>query len=99
MCQLLPSYAKFRWVEDAVNFDVSVITLDSPTGYILKVNLEYSQHLHDQHTDLPFCPTRDEPLGKPEHKLLATLYDKQCYVIHYCNLQQSTHHSSHNKDP
>ncbi|KAG5328923.1 ZFYV9 protein, partial [Acromyrmex charruanus] len=90
MCQPLP-YAEFRWVEEAANFDVSAIALDSPTGYIFEVDLEYPQHLHDQYTDLPFCPTRDKPPGKREAKLLATLYDKQRYV-HYRNLQQCTRH-------
>ncbi|KYN36507.1 hypothetical protein ALC56_09142, partial [Trachymyrmex septentrionalis] len=91
MCQSLP-YAKFQWVEDAANFDASAIAPDSPTGYILEVDLEYPQHVHDRHTDLPFCPTRDKPPGKRERKLLATLYDKQRYVIHYRNLQQCTRH-------
>jgi len=67
MYQLL-SYAKFRWIEDVMNFDVSAIAPDSPTGYILEVDLEY---LHDRHTDLPFCPTRDKLPGKREDKLLA----------------------------
>ena len=59
---------------------------------VLEVDLEYPQHLHDQHTDLSFCPTRDKPPGKREDNLLATLYDKQRYVIHYRNLQQCTRH-------
>jgi len=68
------------------------VTLDSPTGYILEVDLEYLQSIHDKHTDLPFCPTRDKPPGKRENKLLANLYDKKRYVIHYQNLQQCTRH-------
>ncbi|XP_025160303.1 uncharacterized protein LOC112589825 [Harpegnathos saltator] len=82
MCQQLP-YAEFRWVDDVSNFDVSSIALDSPIGYILEVDLEYPQHLHDAHTDLPFCPTRGKPPNKKQDKLLATLCDKQRYVIHY----------------
>jgi len=46
MCQTL-SYAEFQWVEDAVNFDVSAITPDSPSGYFLEVDLKYPQHLHN----------------------------------------------------
>ncbi|XP_024893432.1 uncharacterized protein LOC112468467 [Temnothorax curvispinosus] len=87
MCKPLP-YAEFRWVEDASNFDVNAIALDSPTGYILEVDLEYPQDKHDAHADLPFCPMRDKPPGKRQDKLLATLHDKERYVIHYRNLQQ-----------
>jgi len=91
MCQSL-LYAGFQWVEDISNFDVSAIAVDSPIGYILEVDLEYPQHLQDEHIDLPFCPTRDKPPGKRKDKLLATLYDKKHYVIHYRNLQQCTRH-------
>ncbi|XP_018399813.1 PREDICTED: uncharacterized protein LOC108777427, partial [Cyphomyrmex costatus] len=91
MCQPLP-YADFQWVDDVENFDVTTVALDSPTGYILEVDLEYPQHLHDVHADLPFCPTREKPPGKREDKLLATLCDKQRYVIHYRNLHQCTRH-------
>ncbi|XP_077260494.1 uncharacterized protein LOC143896465 [Temnothorax americanus] len=91
MCQPLP-YADFRWVEDVSNFEFSAIALDSPTGYILEVDLEYPQNKHDAHADLPFCPTRDKPPGKRQDKLLATLYDKKRYVTHYRNLQQCTRH-------
>ncbi|XP_036138928.1 uncharacterized protein LOC118644448 [Monomorium pharaonis] len=91
MCQPLP-YGDFQWVNDISNFDVSSIALDSPIGYILEVDLEYPQHLHDAHADLPFCPTRDKPPGKRQEKLLATVYDKKRYVIHYRNLQQCMRH-------
>lgn len=91
MCQPLP-YAKFQWVDNIKNFDLSSIAADSPIGYILEVDLEYPQRLHDVHVDLPFCPTRAKPPGKKCEKLLATLYDKQRYVIHYYNLQQCTRH-------
>jgi len=88
MCQSLP-YAEFQWFEDAANFDVSAIAPDSSTDYIFEVDFE---HLYDRHIDLPFCPTRDKPPGKREDKLLAMLYDKQSYVIHYLNLQQCIRH-------
>ncbi|XP_072743627.1 uncharacterized protein [Anoplolepis gracilipes] len=91
MCQPLP-YTDFRWVDDISSFDASLIAPDSPTGYILEVDLEYPQHFHDLHSDLPFCPIHDKPPGKHEDKLLATLYDKKHYVIHYRNLQQCIRH-------
>ncbi|XP_071640852.1 uncharacterized protein [Temnothorax longispinosus] len=91
MCKPLP-YAEFRWVEDSSNFDVNTIALDSSTGYILEVDLEYPQDKHDAHADLPFCPMRDKPPGKRQDKLLATLHDKERYVIHYRNLQQCMRH-------
>ncbi|XP_018362816.1 PREDICTED: uncharacterized protein LOC108760996, partial [Trachymyrmex cornetzi] len=40
--------------------------------YVLEVDLEYPERLHDEHVDLPFCPTRDKPPGKQQDKLLAT---------------------------
>jgi len=86
------SYADFRWVDNISNFNVMTIALDSPIGYILEVDLEYPQYLHDVYADLPFCLIRDKPPGKRENKLLAMLYDKKCYVIHYRNLQQCTRH-------
>ncbi|XP_070526022.1 uncharacterized protein [Cardiocondyla obscurior] len=85
MCQPLP-YAEFQWVDNASTFNVMGVPLDSSDGYILEVDLEYPQHLHDAHIDLPFCPTRDKPLGKRQDKLLATLCDKKRYIIHYRNL-------------
>jgi len=63
------------------------IVLDSPTGYILEVDLEYLQSIYDEHTDLAFYPTRNKSPGKRVDKLLATLYNKQRYAIHYQNLQ------------
>ncbi|KYM96845.1 hypothetical protein ALC62_12487 [Cyphomyrmex costatus] len=38
MCGMLP-YADFRWVDDVQNFDFSTMPLDSPTGYILEVDI------------------------------------------------------------
>ncbi|KAL6420238.1 hypothetical protein ACFW04_014608 [Cataglyphis niger] len=95
----MQSYDPSKFLSYLMYFDVNnlygwaiVITSDSPTGYILEVDLEYPQHLYDAHADLLFCPIRDKPSGKRKDKLLATLYDKKRYVIHYRNLQQCTRH-------
>jgi len=66
------------------------IALDSPTGYILKIDLEYPQYLHDAHANLTF--RRNKSLCKRQDKLLVTLYNKKRYVIHYRNLQQCVRH-------
>jgi len=50
-CQPLP-YADFCWIDDIDNFDVMNVALDSPMVYILEVDLEYPQHVHDAHSDL-----------------------------------------------
>ncbi|XP_070153742.1 uncharacterized protein [Polyergus mexicanus] len=91
MCQSLP-YENFRWVDNVMSVDLMSVTSDSPIGYILEVDLAYPSNLHDSHADLPFCPTRDKPPGKRDEKLLATLYDKNRYVIYYRNLQQCVRH-------
>ncbi|XP_070154034.1 uncharacterized protein [Polyergus mexicanus] len=91
MSQSLP-YEDFRWVDDVTSVDLTSVTPNSPIGYILEVDLAYPSNLHDSHADLPFCPTRDKPPGKRDEKLLATLYDKNRYVIYYRNLQQCIRH-------
>ena len=42
-----------------------------------------------------FCPTRDKSLSKQQDKLLATVYDKKRYIIHYRKLQQCMRHGLH----
>ncbi|XP_020294835.1 uncharacterized protein LOC109860268 [Pseudomyrmex gracilis] len=97
MCQPLP-YGNFAWVENAYEFDVTTVAADNDIGYILEVNLTYLKELHDAHRDLLFCPTREEPPGKrgKNHvKLLATVFNKKRYVIHYFKihcLQQCLRH-------
>ncbi|XP_053999870.1 uncharacterized protein LOC128887697 [Hylaeus anthracinus] len=93
MSQPLP-YGGFRWIDEheASKFDVNSIPTDGPGGYILEVDLEYPRDLHDSHTDLPLCPVREKPPDKRDEKLLATVCDKERYVIHYWNLQQCLRH-------
>ena len=89
MSQALP-YCNFQWVDPlTTKWDVPD---DSPVGYILEVDLEYPRALHDLHKDLPFCPKLTTPPGSKQKKLLATLYPKRRYVIHYRNLRQAIRH-------
>lgn len=81
-------YANFKWVEDPQQIDVKSVSDDAEVGYILEVDLEYPQELHDLHSDLPLAPERKTPPGSNQEKLLATLYNKEKYVVHYRNLKQ-----------
>ena len=91
MTQSLP-YGGFKWSSE---WDLSTVRRlmdikeDSCDGYILEVDLEYPQELHDTHKDLPFCPEHKVPPGSKQEKLLTTLYKKERYVIHYRALQQA----------
>lgn len=87
MSQPMP-YAHFKWVDDPNRIDVTKVSDDAETGYILEVDLEYPQHLHDIHSDLPLAPQRQAPPGGKQEKLLATLYNKDKYILHYRNLKQ-----------
>ncbi|GJQ80609.1 hypothetical protein Trydic_g4983 [Trypoxylus dichotomus] len=73
---------------DLNNFSFNVAA-DNPEGYILEVDLDYSHVIHDSRSDLPFCPEHRAPPNSKEKKLLATLFDKNRYVMHYRSLQQA----------
>jgi len=88
MSNYLPT-GGFEWVKDFTNFDVMAVADDSDTGYILEVDLEYPSELHKKHNDLPFCPEHFTAPGSKDKKLMATLHNKQRYVIHYRNLKQA----------
>ena len=86
MSQCLP-YGGFEWAD--CNIDVTNIPDDSDIGYILEVDIEYPESLHDLHKDLPFCPEHRNPPNSKFPKLMTTCYNKQNYVIHYRNLKQA----------
>ncbi|KAJ8913054.1 hypothetical protein NQ315_006555 [Exocentrus adspersus] len=55
MSQLLPT-GGFTWVNesDIKNFDVMEVSDDCRYGFVLEVDVDYPEELHDKHTDLPF---------------------------------------------
>lgn len=93
LSQAIPQ-GEFRWLsaEEIKQLKIENVSANSSQGYILEVDLEYSRELHDLHSDLPFCPEHLEPPGSKQKKLLATLYDKNKYLIHYLALQQCLKH-------
>jgi hypothetical protein len=103
MSEQLP-VGKFRWLDDEEidRLDITQIADVGDTGYVLEVDLEYPENIHDAHNDYPLAPERLEitddmlspyskklltkPRGKVE-KLAPNLYSKNKYVIHYRNLK------------
>lgn len=100
MMQHLP-VSDFAWVDSKTfdTFDVTKVPDDSDVGYILEVDIEYPEIIHDLHSDLPLCPEKILPptdchntKSSAPKKLISTLYDKKNYVIHYRNLKQCLKH-------
>ena len=57
--QYLP-YADFKWVNniDKIKQKLTNIKSNSSTEYILEINLEYPQELHDIHNDYSLAPEK-----------------------------------------
>lgn len=89
MSQYLP-YGGFKWVD--CNIDITKAPDHSDVGYILEVDIEYPESLHDLHKDLPFCPEHRNPPNSKFCKLMTTCYNKKNYIIHYRNLKQTLEH-------
>lgn len=98
MCKPLP-YAGYQWVhpddlKEWTATDILTLQDDGEIGYIFCVDLDYPREIHDEHSDLPFCPeNKIPPLNGSRHpKLLATLENKKEYVIHFVALKQAISH-------
>ena len=59
LCGNLP-ISNFKWVKniDKIEQKLMRIKKDSSTGYILEVDLEYPEKLHDIHNDYPLAPEK-----------------------------------------
>ena len=59
MSQYLP-YANFKWVKniDKIKPKLMNIKINSSTGYILEIDLDYLEELHDIHNDYPLAPEK-----------------------------------------
>lgn len=90
MSQYLPK-KNFEWVENIEEEDPEFFNVpdNASVGYLLEVDLEYPESIHDEQADLPMCPEHGIPPGSKEKKLLTTLFEKNRYVIHYRALKQA----------
>lgn len=93
MCSYLP-YADFRLLNEEQCSQLNILSVpdDNEYGYILEVDLEYPETLHDAHNDLPFCAQNFIPPGSKHKKLIPNLHDKYKYVIHYVHLKTCLNH-------
>ena len=73
MSKYLP-YGRFKWLKNADNFYANSISGKSPIGYILEVDLEYSDELHVLHNDYPLAPKK---LAIP-YDILSDYCKKNC---------------------
>ena len=83
MSQKLPVNG-FKWVKNVSKIDEDFIKSydeDIDKGYILEVDVEYPNILHDLHRDLPFLPERMK-IDKCS-KLVCNLYDKKNLCCSY----------------
>ena len=57
MSEYLP-YIEFEWLKNVDELDVMSIDEKSDVGYILEVDLEYLDELHELHNDYPLAPEK-----------------------------------------
>lgn len=79
---------RFLTSTEITHLNIETINDDSDNEYILEVDLEYPYHLHDMHCDLPFAVEKLIPPGGKSEKLVANLYNKTKYIIHYVHLKE-----------
>ena len=80
-------YRNFEWIEDFSMIAFLNIPDDSSVGFMLVVDLEYPEQLHDSHKDLPLYPEHFIALNSKCEisKLMTTLLPKKNYIVHYRN--------------
>lgn len=102
MSQPMPT-GGFKWVTNPDSICYEELPADHPIGYILEVDLEYPEELHDAHNSYPLAPERlsvkqhwispyqQDLLGGQKvdstKKLIPNLVKKERYIIHYKNLE------------
>ena len=57
MSEYLP-YQNFKWLKNVEKFDMMSINEKSPIGYLLEVDLEYSDKLDEFYNDYPLAPEK-----------------------------------------
>ena len=82
MSEALPTHG-FKWVKNVEEFTAKRITKlakKNKHGYLLDVDVDYPEELHEKHNELPFLPEKME-IDKVM-KLVPNLFSKKQYVVH-----------------
>ena len=90
--QELPTHG-FKWISNIEKFTATYIGMlvkNNKHGYLLEVNVDYPQELHEKHNELPFLP-KNWKINKVE-KLVPNLNKKKKYVVHIRTLDQALKH-------
>lgn len=80
-------YSDFEWADEKLN--VLDLENESEIGAVLDVDIEYPKEIHDNLSQLPFLPEKNNPPNTKAVKLLTTLIPKTRYIVHYVNLKQA----------
>ena len=97
MSQKLPT-GNFKWLNEdqlelkykQLTIDPSSYNLDSNTGIVYEVDIEYPLALHDIHSDYPFLAEKMKV--EKTAKLIPNLYNKSFYILNERNLVQAIQH-------
>ena len=69
-------YRKFEWLKNVDELDVMSINEKSDVGYILEVDLEYPDELHELHNDYPLAPEQLAVTNDMLSKYCKSIADK-----------------------
>ncbi|CAG2213696.1 unnamed protein product [Mytilus edulis] len=87
MSQPLPTgFMRFLDDDEILNFDAKKVEKDAEKGYILEIDLEYPENLHDSHNDYPLAPTHrtvtDEELSAHSQQVWRDLHGEKATKRH-----------------
>lgn len=92
MSQQLPT-GNFKWLseEEISQFRLEDVSDDSDCGFVLEVDVDYPELVHDSHRDLPFLVENIIPPHSKlkTSKLIPNLHNKKNYICHYRTIQQA----------
>ena len=80
------AYEGLKWLKNVDQFDVMSIDKKSLTWYLLEVNLEYPNELHELHNDYPLVPEKLAVSSDMFSKYCNKIADK--YEIRICDVKK-----------